>query len=222
MEPLRVAFFLDGFTLKKVNEYYRMHHRFHSNLDFRGLRVWVQQQSLKFFENGGYRDLELESHYYHPFKNPHICKQEGMIRLECELESAGYQVHFNHSVHKDGELGPNMSLMEDALLFAMYRKLDAVVLFSTQGQFAMLPGRLRQMGIPTLVLGWELDYPKAQRIIHWKTDEYLREDCAHYVAMEKVVDQSPNSTEGPRGFFFQSEHPFSHHHLRGTSRKNKN
>ena len=211
MKPLRVAFFLDGFTLKKVNDYYMLHHRFHSKLDFRSLKVWVGQQSLKFFEDGNYRDLELEAHYDHPFKTPHILPQfhEGTIRLEFELQSAGYCVHFNRSSPKDGEIGPNMSLMEDALLFAMYHKIDAIVLFSTQGQFAPLPDRLRLLGIPTLLLGWDFSYPKAKRVVRWKTDPYLRDNCAHYVAMEKIVDQNPNSSTGPSGFFFQSEHPFT-------------
>ena len=156
MEPLRVGFFLDGYTLKKVNEYYRNHHRFRSQLDFRSLKSWVQMQSLKYFEAGKYRDLELEAHYYHPYRNPHIYREyhEGSIRLQHELEQAGYSVHFNPTAPVEGTLGPNMALMEDALLFAVYRKLDAVVLFSTQGQFAPLPSRLGLMGVPTLLLGW--------------------------------------------------------------------
>lgn len=211
MKPLRVGFFLDGFTLKKVNEYYLEHHRFHSKLDFRSLRVWVEQQALKYFEDGNYRDLELDAHYYHPFRNPHILPQfhEGTIRLEFELQSAGYRVHFNPAIPKDGEIGPNMALMEDALLFAMYHKMDAVVLFSTQGQFAPLPDRLRLLGIPTLLLGWDFYYPKAKRLVRWKTDTCLRETCAHYVAMERVVDQNPNENQGSSGFFFQCDHPFS-------------
>lgn len=211
MEPLRVAFFVDGFTLKKVNDYYRVHHRFHSKLDFRSLKAWVQQQVIRYFQAGQYRDLELESHYYHPYRNPHIFSgcHEGAIRLQHELESAGYCVHYSNFVPEEGPLGPNLSLMEDALLFAAFRKLDAVVLFSTQGEFAPLPNRLRQMGIPTLLLGWNFQYPKAKRHVYWKTDNCLRETCAHYVAMEKVVDRNPNSDQGPSGFFFQSEHPFS-------------
>ena len=209
LPPLRIGFFLDGYTLKKVNEYYKVHHRFHSRLDFRGLKFWVQQQALHYFDCGLRRDLELESHYYHPFTNPHIHKHDGAIRFEHELESAGYHVHFNRVVPSDDRVTPNMSLMEDALLFATYRKLDGVVLLSTQGQFAPLPDRLRMMGVPTLLLGWDLEYPKAKMMVHWKTDACLRETCAHYVAMEKVVDRNPNSGQGPSGFFFQCEHPFS-------------
>ena len=72
---------------------------------------------------------------------------------------------------------------------------------------------LREEGYsPTLLLGWSFVYPKAKRNIYWKTDPCLRDRCAHYVAMEKVVDRTPNSKQGPSGFFFQCEHPFERSH----------
>lgn len=207
--PLRVGFFLDGFTLKKVNEYYRHYHRFHSNLDFRGLKLWVQMNAVRYFAKGRFPAIEMESHYYHPYRNPHVYGRdvEGVLRFEHELQSAGYQVHFNEA-QIDGVAGPNLKLMEDALLFASYCRMEAAVLFTTQGQFAPLPDRLRMLGIPTLVLGWDFIYPKAKRTIRWKTDTYLRETCAHYVAMEKVAEIVPGTSRAPRPLFFQSEHPF--------------
>jgi hypothetical protein len=207
-QPLRIGFFLDGFTLKKVNDYYRNVHRFHSSLDFRSLRLWVESQAIRYFEGGKYRDLQMESHYYHPYRDPHVFARdhEGVFRLEQKLMDAGYSVHFNNPA-ETGYVGPNMLLMEDALLFAMYRRLDAVVLLSTQGEYAPLPDRLRMLGVPTLVLGWEFIYPKAKYMVRWKTDSCLRRSCAHYVAMEKIVDTDPNGS-APRGFFFQCEHPF--------------
>lgn len=206
---LRVGFFLDGFTLKKVNEYYREHHRFHSNLDFRGLKLWVQVNALRYFSPGEVRDVEMESHYYHPYRNPHVYGRdvEGVLRLEHELRSVGYQVHYSEV---GGSAGPNLKLMEDAMLFATYCRMEAAVLFTTQGQFALLPDRLRLMGIPTLVLGWDFIYPKAKRTIRWKTDSYLRETCAHYVAMEKVAEVVPGAADPSCPLFFQSCHPFGH------------
>jgi hypothetical protein len=200
---LRIGFFLDGYTLKKVNDYYRNFHRFHSAIDFKSLRVWVEMQAIRYFEGENFRELEMESHYYHPYRNPHLneVEREGTLRLEQQLIAAGYTVHFNKRPVFDG-IGPNMSLMEDALLFAMYRKMDAIVLLSTQGEYAPLPDRLRLMGIPTLLLGWNFIYPKPKHNVHWKTDSYLRRTCAHYVAMEKVVDRG-NSENASRGFFFQ-------------------
>ena len=128
-QPLRIGFFLDGYTLKKVNDYYRNVHRFHSCLDFRSLRLWVEMQAIRYFEGDRYRKLEMESHYYHPYRDPHVFARdcEGVFRLEQTLMECGYSVHFNNPAETSC-VGPNLSLMEDALLMAMYRKLDAVVL----------------------------------------------------------------------------------------------
>ncbi|MCQ2102222.1 MAG: NYN domain-containing protein [Fibrobacter sp.] len=203
---LRVGFFLDGYTLKKVNEYYRVHHRFHANLDFRGLKSWVQLQINRYF-NKSRRVVELESHYYHPQRNPHIYSSSanGVFKLEFELRNAGYQVHYSDRLEDDGHLGPNLSLIEDALMFAVYCKMEAVVLLSTQGQYAPLADKLRIMGIPVLLLGWSFEYPKEERSIHWKTDTCLRDNCAHYVAMEKVIDRDPKVDVPPVGFFVRPE-----------------
>lgn len=209
-KALRIGFFLDGYTLKKVNEYYKVHHRFHSNVDFRGLKNWVQMQAYKYFGESC-NPIEMETHYYHPYRNPHIYGRsvEGVLKLEHELRSAGIQVHYSDHEVETGQLGPNLGLMEDALLFASYNKMQAVVLLSTQGQFAPLPDRLRLMGIPTMLLGWNFIYPKKSRTVRWKTDTCLRRSCSCYFAMEKVMDTGTESDVPPRGFFFQKEHPFS-------------
>jgi hypothetical protein len=36
--PFRVGIFIDGFTFRKVNEYYRIHDSHHSPIDFMGLK----------------------------------------------------------------------------------------------------------------------------------------------------------------------------------------
>lgn len=201
---LRVGFFLDGYTLKKVNEYYRVHHRFHANLDFRGLKSWVQVQVNRYF-NPDNKIVAMDSHYYHPQKNPHIyCKgRQGVFKLEFELHNAGYQIHYSDRVGDDGQPGPNLSLIEDAVVFASYCNMDAAVLLTTQGQYTSAADKLRSLGVPVLLLGWNFSYPKDKRSIHWKTDTCLRESCSHYVAMEKVVDRNPKSDQPPLGFFFQ-------------------
>lgn len=208
-KALRIGFFLDGYTLKKVNEYYRVHHRYHSNVDFRGLKNWLEMHLCKVFSDGN-RRLEMECHYYHPHRNPHIygSSVSGVLKLEHELCAAGFQVHYSNLAEDNGMMGPNLGLMEDALLIASYHKMDIVVLLSTQGQYAPLPDRLRMMGVPTVLLGWDFVYPKGKGSVRWRTDSGLRDTCAHYVAMEKVMDMDPKSDLPPRGFFFQKERVF--------------
>jgi hypothetical protein len=194
-DPLRLFFFVDGYTLKKVNEFYRFHHPFHSRLDFRALKNWARQEALRTFAPGSNYAL-MDCHYYHPYKDP---KQYGgtwgFSCFERELRFAGFQIHYCDQVGPEG-VRPNMSLLEDALLFASYRKMDAVVLLSTQGQYAPLPERLQLMGLPTLLLGWQFTYEKENRFVRWRTDPYLQEVSTYYVAMDRVAERGFCAADG--------------------------
>lgn len=184
--PLRIFFFVDGYTLKKVNEFYRFHHPFHARIDFRALKNWARREAMRVFAPRAHYAL-MECHYYHPCKNPGVCGRYGLSSFMRELRYAGFQVHCCEQV-MDG-IHPNMDLFSDALVFAGYHKMDAVVLLSTQGQYALLPDRLRLLGLPTLLLGWNFSYPKDNRMIRWQTDGGLMEASTYYVAMDRVAER---------------------------------
>ena len=197
--PFRIYFFVDGYTLKKVNEFYRFHHPFHSRIDFRALKNWARREAMRVFAPQAHYAL-MECHYYHPYKKPGACGGSyGLLSFMRELRFVGFQVHYSAQV-MDG-IHPNMSLFEDALLFASYRKMDAVVLLSTQGQYALLPDRLRAMGLPTLLLGWNFSYPKDDRIVRWQTDAGLMETSTYYVAMDRVAERAAPYCAVPGGLF---------------------
>ena len=196
--PLRIFFLVDGYTLKKVNEFYRFYHPFHTRIDFRALKNWARREAMRVFAPQA-RYALMECHYYHPCKNPRACGSYGLSSFMRELRFAGFQVHCGRQVI-DG-IHPNMDLFSDALLFASYRRMDAVVLLSTQGQYAPLPDRLRMMGMPTLLLGWNFSYPKDDRIVSWKTDSDLMETSTYYFAMYRVAERAATYCGVPGGLF---------------------
>ena len=193
--PLRLYFFVDGYTLKKVNEFYRFHHPYHCRLDFRALKNWARNEALRVFAPDTHYAL-MDCHYYHPYKDPHLHGSSwGMTCFERELRYAGFQIHYCNQVGNDG-VKPNMGLLEDAMTFASYDKMDAAVLLTTQGQFAPFPDKLKTMGLPTLLLGWRFSYPKANRLVQWRTDPYLRELATYYVAMDRVAERGISAADG--------------------------
>lgn len=201
-KPLRIAFFVDGFTLKKVNEYYRFFHPYHTRLDFRGLRSWARHEALKLFSPKS-SFCTMECHYYHPYKRPgDYASSCGLKGLERELHHGGFNVHYAESFGND-RFTPNLGLIEDALTFAAFGRMDVAVLFSTQGQFSIFPERLRAVGVKTLVLGWNFAYPKADRWVNWQTDTNLRESCDYYVAMEHIANKYPPVPAGRVGLFLR-------------------
>ncbi|WP_290762505.1 NYN domain-containing protein [Fibrobacter sp. UBA4297] len=206
---LRVGFFLDGYTLKKVNEYYLRYHRYHARLDFRELKGWVRDYAMRLLGREGC-PVEIEAHYYHPYVR-HLDRGDGTIndgqeRLEKQLALAGFEVHYN--VPSDiNRMGPNMQLVEDAHLYAHYHKIDVIVLLSTQGQYSTLPERLKREGVPMLLLGWNFEYQKGDIPIYWRTDTCLREQSGYYVAMEEVAEKYPPSRSAERNLFMLPYNP---------------
>lgn len=186
MENYHIGFFVDGFTLKKVNEYYRYYHPYRSRIDFRGLKNWAKFEALQVFKPK--KNVSWESHYYHPYQDPkkRAWHSPGIMRFEQQILDAGMQVHYCEN-YRDGFTMPNMSLMEDAVVFSTYHRVNAVVLLTTQGQFSALPERVKAYNVPVLLLGWNFSYPKDSQWVYWKTDVRLRENSAYYIAMERVV-----------------------------------
>lgn len=207
-KSLRVGFFVDGYTLKKVNEYYRFFHPYHTRLDFRGLKNWARREAMRLFAPEAKR-CNMECHYYHPNKNPLMLGRNAytVFGLERELRHVGFNVHYSDQVGESGD-EPNLNLIEDALLYASFSRMDVAVLLTTQGQFYPFADRLKEYGIRTLLLGWNFSYPKGNRWVRWKTDMNLRESCTYYVAMEQVANRFPPAEENRLGLF-QKEHPFS-------------
>ena len=191
----KVGFFVDGFTLRKVNEYYRNQVPECNGINLLGLKNWAAAQASRYFWAG--RSIEMMSHYYHPYRNPeedNDFRHRGMMFFSGELAKAGFGVHFAE-VNYVKNLCPNMALKEDVLLYAQYKQLDALILASTQGQFAGLPERLARMHVPTLLLGWNFTYCNQNHEVHWHTDKDLRRESTYYIPMERVMEKNRASRD---------------------------
>ncbi|PJJ41221.1 NYN domain-containing protein [Hallerella succinigenes] len=188
--PLKVGLFVDGFTMRKVNEYYRSANPECSGINFLGLKHWVAVQASRYFWPG--HAIEMMAHYYHPYRNPeedNDYRHRGMMYFSDELKKAGYDVHFA-GVNYANDLCPNLELKEDVMLYAQYHQLHALVLVSTQGQFATVPQTLASMGIQTLLLGWNFVYHNRDREVHWHTDQDLRRAATYFVPMEQIMKKA--------------------------------
>jgi len=215
MEDYRIGLFIDGFTLKRVNEYYRFYHPYRSRIDFKGLKCWVKAEAVHVFRPQG--RILMESHYYHPYKDPKTrgWHTSGILRFEQQISDAGIQVHYSEN-YLDNQFNPNMALLDDAVVFSCYRKLNAIVLLSTQGQYATLPERVAPYSVPVLLLGWNFSYMRDSEPVNWKTDTALKDRASYYVAMDKVVE---NLTEqDPLRFrIFQREKYLVKSYLQGRA-----
>jgi hypothetical protein len=213
MEEYRIGFFIDGFTLKRVNEYYRYYHPYRSRLDFKGLKSWVKAEAAQVFRTRG--SVSMEAHYYHPYKDPKTrgWHTPGILRFEQQIAEAGIEIHYSEN-YLESQFNPNMSLMDDAVVFASYHKVDAIVLLTTQGQYSTLPQRVAPYKVPVLLLGWNFSYVRNNAVVTWKTDSALKDRASYYVPMEEIVEEM--TERDPLRFgIFQKERYLVKSYLRG-------
>ncbi len=183
-----VGLFIDGFTLRKVNEYYRHYHSCRSAIPLARFREWCFICARKSFGLKG--DFQMESHYYHPFENPrfHEGKHQGTLLFEKHVLDARFQMHYNHP--NPLYLGkPNMELADDIFLLSSYPLFRAVILVTTQGQYVPVLSGLKQRNIPALLVGWNFEYPGKGRTVCWKTDEMLQKKCTRYIDATGAVSE---------------------------------
>lgn len=188
-----VMFCVDGFTFRRINDYYRDEHPRQGRLQPHGLKAWVRREIARHLGWAVSTDqLSLDCHFYHPYEDPRVRPASaqnvvGSLRFEETLQTAGFALHYTaeESVRR---LRPNMDLPDDVLLAAVYAQVDALVLMSTQGQYADLPVRLRDLGVPTLLIGWEgTCSTRAGDSVPWRTDRLLRRNATAYTGLETGV-----------------------------------
>lgn len=188
-----VLFCVDGFSFRRINDFYRDEHVRRTRLQPLGLKQWVRELVNQKMNWGAYTNqLSIECHFYHPYEDPRdrlglSMNMQGGLRFEELLREAGYTMHYA-SAEAVRRLRPNMDLCDDVLLSAVYGKVDAVVLFSTQGQYADLLQRLQTLDIPVLLVGFEgLCKSRSGELIPWRTDRRLKQCCTHYVDIRELV-----------------------------------
>lgn len=195
-------FCVDGFTFRRINDYYRDEHLRRGRLQPQGLKTWVRHEIARHLGWTVSKDqLSLDCHFYHPYEDPRVRPASaqnvvGSLRFEETLQTAGFVLHYTaeDSVRR---LRPNMDLCDDALLAAVYGQVDVLVLLSTQGQYATLPARLRDLGVPTLLIGWEgTCSTRAGDKVPWRTDRLLRRNATAYTGLEMTVG-SAQRTDDP-------------------------
>lgn len=206
-----VLFCVDGFTFRRINDFYRDEHARRARLQPGGLKCWAQRELASSLSGWEGEEVVWDNHFYHPYEDPRERPQDvrnvaAGLRFENTLKEAGYAVHYACR-EMQRPLSPNLELCDDVLLAAVYGRVDACVLLSTQGQYASLLERLRALGVPVLLIGWEQCCRSRQgEAVRWKTDTQLRAQASAYRGLEGVIGNEVRAGDMLVEQLFQRRH----------------
>ncbi|MDR2999886.1 MAG: hypothetical protein LBU89_01365 [Fibromonadaceae bacterium] len=215
----RVYFCIDGFSFKRINDFYRYEHKRRSRLNVAAIETYLRYEIQRRFEwKSDSGSLEVEKHFYHPSDNPlrgsfRRDVREAILGFEKNLVKFGYIVHYA----RQGSIlnpRPNESLFSDWMIAYELQKYDVFVLLSTQGQHAGILRQAKLCNVPSMLIGWEsICKNSSGEQSRWKTDKTLVGYANAYCPLEKMLNH--NNKHPFANFMFErfnfSSQPLSLH-----------
>ncbi|MDR2584261.1 MAG: hypothetical protein LBC75_12340 [Fibromonadaceae bacterium] len=180
----KAYFCIDGFSFKRISDFYRYEHRVHSRLNIAAIETYLRFEITRRLDwNCSTEALDIEKHFYHPGESPQIAFEKKLI--EC-----GYNVHYSGRANiLDPK--PNNNIFTDWIIARALRKYDIFILLTTQGQYANIFKQAKRCNIQSLLIGWDSPCKNSTgRDSRWKTDKKLIGYASIYCPMEKMLNQS--------------------------------
>jgi len=182
----KAYFCIDGFSFKRINDFYRYEHKRHSRLNIASMETFLRYEMTRRLDwNCSPDNLDIEKHFYHPSD-----AKNSMLKFEGKLIDCGYNIHYSQRANAL-KPHPNNNIFPDWLIAMELRKYDIFVLLTTQGQYAGTFRITKRHGIKTLLIGWDSPCMNSTGWdTCWKTDKNLIGYANIYCPLEKMLNRS--------------------------------
>jgi len=194
---MRKAYFcIDGFTFKRISDFYKYEHKRHSRLSIAAMETFLRYEiERRFGWKSDPEHLEIEKHFYHPNENPETAcyrleVEDALLRFEKALTDFGYNIHYaRYGRGNTINPKPNENIYSDWLIAKQLRKYNAFALFSTQGQYLHLLRQTKRCEIPIVLIGWDgACINSSGQPSVWKTDKDLIGCANAYCPLERILN----------------------------------
>jgi len=182
----KAYFCIDGFSFKRINDFYRYEHKRHSRLNIASMETFLRYEMTRRLDwNCSPDNLDIEKHYYHPSD-----ANNSMLKFEEKLTDCGYNIHYSQRANAL-KPRPNPNIFPDWLIAMELRKYDIFILLTTQGQFSGAFRITKRYEIKTMLIGWDSPCMNSTGWdTRWKTDKDLIGYANIYCPLEKMLNRS--------------------------------
>jgi hypothetical protein len=192
----KAYFCIDGFSFKRINDFYRYEHKRHSRLSIAAMETYLRYEITRRLDwSCDQEKLDIEKHFYHPSENPQKTfyrndVKERILKFERKLIECGYNVHYSQKTNAL-KPKPNKNIFTDWVIAKALRKYDIFILLTTQGQYASIFRQAKRCKIESLLIGWDSPCKNSGgRDSKWKTDKNLIGYASTYCPLEKTLNRS--------------------------------
>ena len=194
---MRIGVFYDGNFLLHTSNYYNYIHPQHRRLSISGLHEFIRHRVAE-EEDLDYRNCIItESHYFRGRINAVEASSRGTQLYNDRvfddiLMAEGVHTHYLPLRNLQGrkeERGIDVWLALEVFELALTGKLDLIVLLVSDTDYVQLLRKLRSLGIPVMLLGWEFEYKNDDgNKVSTRTSRELLQLATYPIAMHDVID----------------------------------
>ncbi len=194
---IRIGVFYDGNYFLHVSNYYAFNHSRQSRISIRGLHEFIRHQVAE-EEAAEARHCQIvDSHFFRGRLPAQEAQQRGNLLyyervFDDILMWEGVITHYLPVRTTGGrreEKGIDVWMALEAYELTLLKKLDVVVLITSDGDYVPLVRKLNTLGARVMVLAWDFEFVDndGNRVVT-RTSQELIEEVTYPVAMHELLE----------------------------------
>lgn len=196
-QMIRIGVFYDGNYFLHVSNYYAFNHPRQSRISIRGLHEFIRHQ-LAEEETSDVRTCQIiDSHFFRGRLAAHEAQQRGNLLFyervfDDILMWEGVNAHYLPVRTTGGrreEKGIDVWMALEAYEITLLKKLDVVVLITSDGDYVPLVRKLNTLGARVMVLAWDFEFVdnEGNKVVT-RTSQELIEEVTYPIAMHELLE----------------------------------
>lgn len=194
---IRIGVFYDGNYYLHVSNYYAFNHPRQSRISIRGLHEFIRHQVAE-EEAAEARHCQIvDSHFFRGRLPAQEAQQRGNLLyyervFDDILMWEGVKTHYLPVRTAGGrreEKGIDVWMALEAYELTLLKKLDVVVLITSDGDYVPLVRKLNTVGTRVMVLAWDFEFVDndGNRVVT-RTSQELIEEVTYPIAMHELLE----------------------------------
>ncbi len=194
---IRIGVFYDGNYFLHVSNYYAFNHARQSRISIRGLHEFIRHQVAEEEATDSRHCQIVDSHFFRGRLPAQEAQQRGNLLyyervFDDILMWEGVITHYLPVRTTGGrreEKGIDVWMALEAYELTLLKKLDVVVLITSDGDYVPLVRKLNTLGARVMVLAWDFEYVDNDGVrVITRTSQELIEEVTYPVAMHELLE----------------------------------
>lgn len=199
---LKIGVFYDGNFINHISDYYAFRHSIKSRLSLKGIEEFAISKISEIEGLDKKYCKIVESHLYRARTTAKNAEERDVLYGERVFDDAcmydGVNTHYLPMKKQNGRTqgkGIDVWLALDAYELTLLKKLDIVILITSDTDFKPLIRKLHSLGTKTILLSWNIQWDQDGESHMTRTSKDLTDTVTYFIDVADSINANPEHTQ---------------------------